>query len=273
MSFRRCLLALPLVALVASASAVEFNENLRAPLVRSGAELKPRLESYSALVESLREREPLDVVKNASLVRERFDVEWSLGRLVDARQSLPELEALGFTARPNGGYSVDTHAHPEWRPLDRSLLMLVNANFLEGSGQEFLVRGMSPEQLDVLRQYVASHDLERMRDESKLRIGLAASKVAKKLQKLKRLDDNFMWSYLYQKSLGDTEAIQRWASGLLETLQPQSQRIVMSYFAEQRGSWSITPTPMDAALQYERELLLRPDFEQLVQKAFKEGTL
>jgi hypothetical protein len=273
MSFPRCLLALPLLALVASAPAVEFNENLRAPQVRSGAELKPKLETFTTLAKSQRDREPLDVVKNASLARERFDVEWSLGRLVDARKPLPELEALGFTAKPDGSYSIDTAAHPEWRPLERSLLMLLSAEFLEGTSEALMARGMSPDQLDALRQYLANHDLERARDESKLRAGLAASKAAKKLQKLKRLDDNFIWSFIYQKSLGDSEVVQRWASGLLEVLEPQSRRILASYFQEQRGSWSIAPTPVEPALQYERELLLRADFEELVQKAFKEGTL
>jgi len=273
MSFRRCLLALPLLALVASASAVEFDEKLRAPLVRSGAELKPKLESYVSLVKSVQGREPLEVVSNATLARDHFDTVWSLGRLVDARQPLPELEALGFVAKPNGSYTINTTDHPEWRPLHQSLTLLTNTGVMDGSAEAFLARGMSTEQLALLRQYVADHDLERARDEGKLKLGLAANKVAKKLQKLKRLDDNFMWSYIYQKSLDDSEIIHRWASGLLQALEPQSRRIIASYFDEQRGSWSISPTPVEPAVKYERDLLLRPDFEQLVQKAFKEGTL
>lgn len=273
MSFRRCLLALPLLALVASAPAVEFDEKVRAPQVRSGAELKPRLESYAALMKAVNEKSPLDVARDASLVKERFDARWQLGRLVDSRQPLPELEALGFTARPDGSYVIDTAAHPEWRPLDQTLITLAEPSTLALIEGQLIARGMSPEQIDHIRQYVARNNLRTARDESKLRIALTASKVAKKLQKLKRLDDTFMWSFAYQKSLDHAEVDQRWAANLLQGLEPQSQRILASYMQEGEGQWFIVPTSDEAALQYERELLLRPDFEQLAKKAFQEGKL
>lgn len=273
MSFRRCLLALPLLALVASAPAVEFNENLRAPQVRSGAELKPRLESYAALMKSLNEKSPLEVVRDASLVRERFDARWQLGRLVDAKTPLPELEALGFVARPEGGYTIDTEAHPEWRPLDQTLTTLANPATLALIEKSLEARGMPPAQIEVLRRYLAENDLDRARDQSKLRMILAAGKAAKKLQKLKRLDDNFMWSVVYQKSLDNAEVEQKWAANLLQALEPQSQRILTSYMQEGAGQWFIIPTSNELALQQERELLVRPDLEQLARKAFAEGNL
>ncbi len=273
MSFRRCLFALPLLALAASAPAVEFDEKVRAPQVRSGAELKPRLESYAALMKALNERSPLEVVKDASLVKERFDVRWQLGRLVDSRQQLPELESLGFTARPDGSYVIDTAVHPEWRPLDQTLITLADPSTLALIEKQLAARGMSPAQIDIIRQYAAVNNLKNARDESKLRIALAASKVAKKLQKIKRLDDTFMWSFAYQKSLDHAEVDQRWAANLLKALEPQSQRILSSYMQEGDGQWFIVPTSDDQALQLERELLVRPDFEQLAKKAFKEGNL
>ena len=102
---------------------------------------------------------------------------------------------------------------------------------------------------------------------------ISASRMAKKLQQLKRLDDNFMASLFFQKQLVFSETERLWAVGLLDALTPHAQRVLASYFAEVKASGFIAPTDTKAAYRHERELLLRPDFEQFATAAFKEGKL
>jgi hypothetical protein len=60
---------------------------------------------------------------------------------------------------------------------------------------------------------------------------------------------------------------------LLDTLDAQRQRVLASFLGEQDGFWSVSPTDDTAALEQERQTLLRADFEQLAKAAFEEGRL
>jgi hypothetical protein len=194
--------------------------------------------------------------------------------MIDARKPLPELEAAGFAAQDDGSYLIDTTRHLEWRPLNQSLLSFTNAGFLDSIADVLIARGFRPADIDVVSRYVSEHDLKRARDESRLAITLSAGKMARKRQKLKLpVDDRFMWSYVYQRARAIEEVERRWAEGLLNSLEPQSQRVLASFFAEGDGTLIISPTENAEALARERELLLRPDLEQLARTAFEEGNL
>ena len=52
--------------------------------------------------------------------------------MVDARIPLPELEELGFKARGDGSYTFDSRTHPEWQPLEQTLLLLSDPAVLPG---------------------------------------------------------------------------------------------------------------------------------------------
>jgi hypothetical protein len=269
-------IALALAALCAGlagvAQAVDFDENLKAPMVRNGTELKPKLARYVASMETL--KTPLEQVRDKASLRERFDTHWLLGRLVDEHAPLPELAELGFEARGDGSYSIDTQKHPEWRPLGRDLSTISNAAAVDALAPGLIARGFREDDLAALRKYAGEHNLDQLRAERKLAIVLSAATAAKKLQKIRRpFDDQAMLAYFYQKSLGAEEVEQQWAEGLLNSLTPQAQRILASFYAEQPGSWFIAPTPTKDALEYERQLLLRPDLEKLARKAFEEGQL
>jgi hypothetical protein len=269
------LMALLLGGVALCAHAVEFNEKVQAPMARTGTELK-------ALIEQQRIASPqgtdvssaLARVRSASAARQQFDITWLLGRSVDAHLPLPELEALGFVPRHDGGYSIDTQAHPEWRSLSESLWQIVKPEHLDRLAPTLTARGILPADLDAIRQYLTTHDLDRMRSRFKLDLAISTSRMARKLQRLKRpIDDRFMWSYFYQRAAGITEVERQWAQGLLDALDPRAQRILASYLAEGPGTWTIVPTNDSDAIAYERDLLLRPDFESMARKAFEEGQL
>jgi hypothetical protein len=261
-------------SLAGGAQAVEFDEQLKAPMARNGADLKPRLDSHVQLMNRLNTKSPIDQVRDKASFRERVDVYWVLGRLVDERVPLPELTKLGFEARSDGSYHIDTHKHPEWRPLDQNLTMLGTVAAVDAVAYALTARGMRDDDLAAMRTYIAANNLEHQRAERKLSIVLSAARVAKKYQKIKQpFDDRAMLAYFYQKQLGAAEVEQKWSEGLMNSVSSQAQRILASFFAEDSGSWFIAPTATADALEYERQLLLKPDIEELARKAFAEGKL
>jgi hypothetical protein len=269
----RYLLIMLLAAGPLAAQAVEFDDRLKAPKAATGAELQAKFAAVSGRSPGAGSVSALDAVRDRALTRERLDARWMLGTLVDARAPLPELEAMGFKARGDGSYTYSTREHPEWRNLTDDLLLFANPEVLQGLEGTLTARGFRPEDNEALRNYVNKHDLKRARDESQLALILSASKRAKKLEKLKRLDDNFMASFFYQKQWHMAETDRLWATGLLDALEPRAQRILESYFSEVATTVIIAPTPTAEAYQHERALLLHPDLDQMAKTAFKEGRL
>jgi hypothetical protein len=262
-----------LFAMAGVAHGVEFDENLSAPRAVSGAEARDRLGTLATRVAGPGAADALERVRDRALAREHTDARWIVGQLVDARADVPELEGAGFEKKEDGSYVIDGTKRPEWTSLAERVLLLSQESVIQRVEAAFTARGFRPEDLVSLRAYVKTHDLKRALDEGQLPLMISASRKAKKLQKLKRLDDRFMASYFYQKRLQQAESERAWVVGLLDSLPPQAQRIVVSYFAEVAPASVISPTDNAPAYQHERELLLKPDFERLVRTAFEEGTL
>ncbi len=272
MSFPRYLLVL-LLAGSAAAQAVEFDEKLKAPKAASSAELKQKLAGVAARIKGPDAVDALDAIRDPAIARERFDARWMLGAMVDARSPMPELEELGFKAKGDGSYTFNTRENPEWQPLEQKVLLLSDPAVMLGLKDTLTARGFRPDDHAALSRYLDGNPLKGAVGESQLSLMISASKMAKKLQKLKRLDDNFMASFFYQKQWVVAESERRWVLGLLNALEPRAQRILESYFSEVTSSGYIAPTPTAEAFKYERDLLLRPDFEQMARTAFKEGRL
>jgi hypothetical protein len=273
MSSRGSSALLWMLALAGAAQAVEFDEKVRAPKAASGVELQAKLDSVFAKITGPDAMGPMDAMRSSSFARERFDARWMLGQMVDARVPLPELEALGFNADANGSYTIDTREHPQWRPLEDRIQLLSSPNVLAGLEPELTARGLQAGDFAKVRDYAGLRNLDQERAQSKLTIMLSAGKLAKKMQKLGRLDDQFMASLSYQRSRDLAEVERRWATGLLDTLPPQGQRVLASFLTEGPSTTSLVPEPRADAYRQERELLLRPDFERLIRDAYAEGKL
>jgi hypothetical protein len=261
------------LSLAGAAQAVEFDEKVRAPRAASGVDLRSRLESVAAKVKGPAALAPLDALRSSSFARERFDARWMLGQMVDARTPMPEIESLGFKADGKGSYTIDTREHPQWRPLEERIQLLSSPKVLGGLERELAARGLNAEDFAKIREYLSLRNLDQERAQSKLAFMLSAGKMAKKMQKLGRLDDQFMASLSYQRARELAEVERRWAAGLLDSLPPQGQRVLASYLTEVPSTTSFVPEPTADAYRQEKELLLRPDFERLIRDAFAEGNL
>lgn len=272
MSVIRCFLAMLLVA-SGAAQAVEFDASIKAPKALTSAELRNRIASVKERFNDPMAADSLASVRDRSLAKDRFDARYLLGTLIDARAPMPDLEQLGLKPRGDGSYTIDTREHPEWQSMIERLRLLSEPGFVNGLEPALLTRGFHPSDYAALRSYIETHDLKKARDQQQLTLSISASRTARKLQKLKKLDDDFMAAYFYQKGLRWFEAEQQWTAQLLDALEPRAQRVLVSYLSELVTSTTIIPTNTADAFKYERELLLKPDFEQQVTSAFKEGRL
>ena len=269
----RLLLALMCIGAAASAQAVEFDEKLKVPSVAEPAALRSQAESFKNKVAALEEAGPQQLVMNRALFAERFDLTWQLQRAIDARRPLGDLSEVGFVSRGDGSYAIDYETHPEWHRLDEAMagwLPLVDWNVL---GAELKARGFRDQDVTTLREYVRTHDARRAAAAKSLPVAISFSKVVRKLDRVKRpVPDNLVASYLYQRSRADAEATREWAQGLLQALDAQRARILMSYFDEMKFTGVIAPDDQRAGIDELLRLMRLPDFEQLATAAAKEGT-
>src|SRR5512145_587279 len=95
--------------------------------------------------------------------QELVDLEFAMRRRLEEGQPLgdeAELAQFGLERKPDGSYHVQTKRFPQWKSLDRQLLWFANAEALEGLLPALQARGFRPQDVDALREYVRTHDVE-----------------------------------------------------------------------------------------------------------------
>jgi hypothetical protein len=263
-SYPRVLALLLMLACCAGAAqAVEFDERLKAPLVKEPAVLRTQAQSYVAKFNAL-QASPQELISNRALAGERFDLAWQIQRAIDVHRPLGDLSAVGLKAQEDGSYRIDYNASPQWKePGDLLPGWLSDANW-EIFGKQLIERGFRAEDIAALKEYVVTHDLQRTSRLESLPLAVSFSKVVKKYDKIKRpVDDAMVLSYLYQLKKTDAERSRAWVEGLISSVDAQGQRILLAYFDEMKWTGVWGPSDQRAGID---ELLRRmrlPDFEQL----------
>jgi hypothetical protein len=269
----RLLLALILAGTAAAAQAVEFDERVKAPSVTEPAAFRAQADSFKQRVRSLKEAGPRELMMNRALFAERFDLTWQLQRAMNARRPLGDLAEVGFVSRGDGSYAIDYEAHPEWHRLDEAMAGWLPLADWTTLGAELRARGFRESDITALQEYVRTHDARGASARSSLPLAISFSKVVKKLDRVKRpVPDNLVLSYLYQRSRADAEATREWAEGLLQALDPQRARILLSYFDEMKFTGVIAPDDQRGGIDELLKLMRQPNFEQLATAEAKEGT-
>jgi hypothetical protein len=204
---------------------------------------------------------------------ERFDLGWQLQRAIDAKRPLGDLSDAGFVSRGDGSYAIDYEAHPEWHRLDEAIAGWLPQVDWTALGAELRARGFRDADVAALKTYVQSNDLRRISAQKTLPMTINFSRVVRKLDRVKRpVPDGLVMSYLYQRSRADAEATRDWVQGLLQTLDAQRTRILLSYFDEMTFTGVIAPDDQRAGIDEQLRLVRLPDFEQLAITEAKEGT-
>lgn len=269
----RWMLAFLLAGAAAAAQAVEFDERLKAPAAAERTAFLDRAESLRSRASALREAGPRELLLDRSLFMERFDLGWQLQRAIDAKGPLGDLSDAGFVSRGDGSYAIDYDAHPEWHRLDEAIAGWLPQVDWVALGADLRARGFRDADVAALEDYVRSNDLRRISARKTLPLTLQFSRVVKKLDRIKRpVPDALVMSYLYQRSRADAEATREWVQGLLQTLDAQRSRILLSYFDEMTFTGVIAPENQRAGIDEQLRLVRLPDFEQLATAEAKEGT-
>ena len=261
-----------LAGIASLAQAVEFDEKLKAPMARGGAELKSIAEGYSASFARLRDASPAEQVTNKVLAAERFDLAWQIDRALEDKRPLEDLSALGLVKHENG-FRIDYNAFPQWQPFPEMLASLMPTLNLDTVGPLLVNRGFRESDVVALRNYVETHDLQAATNARTLPIAISFSKVVRKYDKIKRpVGKDVVFSYLYQREKAGAEARRAWSEGLIQLLDDQRVRVLHSYFAELQGTGYWTASDSEAGVASLLAAMRLPDFEQRATVEAKGGT-
>jgi hypothetical protein len=266
-SYPRAVAWLPAVTLMLAsfaggARAVEFDERVKAPLARGGAEIKAQAESYAASYTRLRNASPLEMVADKALAQERFELEWQIKSALNEKRPLEDLSALGLTKDENG-LRVDYNASPQWEPFPERLAILMPTMKKNEVGPLLVARGFRDSDVAILWNYLETHSLKSAVTARTLPMAIGFSKVVKKYDKIKRpVGKDAVHSFIYQREKTEVEVRRAWAEGLLRTLDDQRVRVLQSFLSEIQGTGYWLPDDVEAGVASMLVAMRLPDYEQ-----------
>ena len=262
--WRAAIAPMLMLVLAAFTHAAEFDEKLKAPTMKDTAELRSQAQAYSARFARVRESSIEQLIKDPALAREKFDVAWKIQRAIDERMPIGELAESGIVLQPNGSYVVDTDTHPEWLDLSNTIAVL-----LIGENQQhwiplLIARGFRPQDVEVLKAYVQGHNPVAASATTTIPLSLSFGRVVRKLDRLKRpIPDALVHSFWYQRAFAASESDRVWVQGLMQVLDAQPRRILVSTFLEQKQTMLWIPENVPAGIASFLALVRRPDFEAM----------
>jgi hypothetical protein len=235
---------------------------LKVPMMKSAADTRTQAKSFAVKFREIRAATPAQVILNASLARQQFDLKWQIQRAIDEGKALDEFAELGLVNSGDGTYSIDMRKYPEWDDLVQSIVSLLASGRI--SGPALIERGFRPEDVTTLMDYIATHDAVRASKAAALPIALGFSRTVGNYDRLKRpVPNSLVFAYFYQSAHAVSESNRTWVADLLKQFDAQRARILMSTFLEfeTTGIWGPDDTKagIEAALANAR----LPNFEEL----------
>jgi hypothetical protein len=253
-----------LAGVAGRAQAVEFDEKLMAPMVSEPVALRTQAQSYIAKFNTLRDASPREVVTSRALSAERFDLTWQIQQAIDMKRPLGDLSAIGLERQEDGSYRVDYNASPQWNRPDELFTIVFSGIDWPGFGAHLVSRGFREADVASLKSYVSTHDLQQTNRRESLPLALSFSAIVKKYDKIKRpVDDAVVLSYIYQREKLKAENGREWVEGLLNSLDAQRARILLTHFSEFQSTALWAPSDQRAGIDYQLQLVRLPNYEQL----------
>jgi hypothetical protein len=258
------------LSLGGAALAAGFDEKLKAPMMRTLGEFQAQAESFAVKYRAMRQSNPEQVIRDPAMARQKFDLKWQLLRAVEARKPMGDLSSLGLESLGDGTYRIDLEEHPEWDELHETIAGMLSRANLDATGPALTARGFRPEDLATLKNYVATHDSGLAAREESASITLAFANVVRKYDKLRReVPDALIESFYYQRTRAFSEANRRWVEGLLQSLDAQRGRVLLSTFTENKPHAIWAPSDFKAASLELLAEMRKPDFEARVKAEVK----
>jgi hypothetical protein len=243
--------------------AVEFDEKLKAPMMKDAGALRGEAQSFAARYAEMKDGAAEKVIRSRALAREQFDLIWQVQKAIDTRKPLGDVAVLGLEPRSDGSYHIDYGKYPQWDRVDEKLAIVLSTYERDALIQILVNRGFTREETDKLRAYVATHDLKAELGRQKLPIAMSFWKVIKKYDKLRRpVTDAVVLSYIYQRERAGSELTRQWAQNLLDQLGPHGGRILLSFLEELQSTALWAPSDQVAGIADTLAIFRLPDFEQ-----------
>jgi hypothetical protein len=186
---------------------------------------------------------------------------------MDEKKPLKGLGEFGLVARPDGRYAVDLHAYPQWEPLDSRLHRLTNEEVVESYVPALKARGFREEDIDALRTYLANNDPRvTIQIEGRQLVDTFAKRLQAQRKAGQGLNLQEALAYRYQKSSLRAEAERRWAVGLMDALDKQRQRILVSFLDEFQSdmTFGLPSEPLNATLEKEIQPIVSGEYTQIL---------
>ena len=258
-----------LLALLAGPTqAAPFDEKLKPPRAATAQALRTKLEAHFATFQrKQQDPDPAAFIRDAKAYRQWSDLDFALQLAMDERTPLKDLDAFGVVARPDGTYHVDLHAFPQWEPLDSRLHRLTNPEILESYLPALNARGFRDEDLTALQTYVATHDPKvDLHTQGRQLVDTFAKRLQAQRKVGQRLNLQEVLAYRYQKTSLRTEAERRWAVGLMDALDRQRQRILVSFLDEFQAEmvFGASQDDLAATLEQEAQPILSGEYVQIL---------
>ena len=161
------------------------------------------------------------------------------------------------------GFRIDYNAFPQWQPFPENLASLMPTMSMDDAGPQLVTRGFRESDVAALRNYLETHDLKAATSARTLPIAISFSKVVKKYDKIKRpVDNDLVFSFLYQREKAEAEVRRGWSEGLIRSLDDQRARVLHSYFSEIQGIGYWSPDDAEAGVANLLAVMRLPDYEQ-----------
>ena len=118
-------LMLALAGVGGIANAVEFDETIKAPMMKNATETRAQAKSFAVKYRETRAATPALLITNASLARQQFDLKWQIQRAIDEGKPLDEFAELGLVSQGDGTFGIDMREHPQWETFPETIVGLL----------------------------------------------------------------------------------------------------------------------------------------------------
>ena len=250
------------VAIAGVVQAAGFDEKLKAPTMRDAGELRSQAASFAVRYAEVRTATPDQLVRDAALTSRRFDLIWQIQRAIDERKPLDDFAPVGIVSRGDGSFGIDMGEHPEWNDLQETMAGMLVREDLDALRPALIARGFRAQDVDILKDYVTANNPARASANEVASVVIGFGRTIRKLDRIKRaVPESTIASYFYQRARAASESDRRWVEGLLQRLDAQRGRILVSIFTEMKSTAVWAPEDWSETVASFIAQARRPDFE------------
>lgn len=201
------------------------------------------------------------LIRDKAAFRRWKNFEFQVGRAMDERGSLANSEQYGLIRQPDGRYNCDLKNFPQLVTLDQRMEVVLMPSGLEYVREQLRQRGFRDADLAKFAEYISSHHPQR---EALDRNVLLVKSFSARLQQRKRFAvaerNKEIESFIYQRRSNEWQQSRTWAVGLLDLLDAQRQRILVSFILEQPFARSIRPDDRQTVYAVNAERLMNGQY-------------